>query len=286
MNNKFLYVILVVVLGVLGFEGYFMYNNYQNNKINDNGTIINNDTNKDNSANEQLDDKVKLVDTKKENDKIVQEYEIVLNGKKNTMNLEFNYNEYEDHIMFRTDREIDGNYKDYNFYSSYVESINEFTEEKVNEDFNENNFYIIRGEDQKNYLLILDDVATDYGDNLNGYLFNDKLELITKNLNNSPYNVSNPNAFNILMADNVPCKFASDVDPLYKKAFNRKTFAQDGFFMKIENNKIYYLIPIFDENSLATDTGILEERVYTIKDNKLSYEVINTYQITGICQKI
>ncbi len=286
MNNKFLYVILVVVLGVLGFEGYFMYNNYQNNKINDNGTIINNDTNKDNSANEQLEDKVKLVDTKKENDKIVQEYEIVLNGKKNTMNLEFNYNEYEDHIMFRTDREIDGNYKDYNFYSSYVESINEFTEEKVNEDFNENNFYIIRGEDQKNYLLILDDVATDYGDNLNGYLFNDKLELITKNLNNSPYNVSNPNAFNILMADNVPCKFASDVDPLYKKAFNRKTFAQDGFFMKIENNKIYYLIPIFDENSLATDTGILEERVYTIKDNKLSYEVINTYQITGICQKI
>ena len=52
---------------------------------------------------------------------------------------------------------------------------------------------------------------------------------------------------------------------------------------KIENNKIYYLAHIHNGDCL----GNLEERVYTIKNDKLIYEVLNTYKVlngAGVCE--
>lgn len=48
---------------------------------------------------------------------------------------------------------------------------------------------------------------------------------------------------------------------------------------KIENNKIYNYVPKLNKNEQGT--GTLEEREYTINNNKLEYKVINIYTIYG-----
>lgn len=50
--------------------------------------------------------------------------------------------------------------------------------------------------------------------------------------------------------------------------------------VKIENNKIYYLYPNVDfENRQENYYGYMEEREYTINNNKLEYKVLNKYKI-------
>lgn len=48
---------------------------------------------------------------------------------------------------------------------------------------------------------------------------------------------------------------------------------------KIKDNKIYYLKSKLKENYSQNDYGTLEERVYTINNDKLEYKVINKYKI-------
>ena len=56
-----------------------------------------------------------------------------------------------------------------------------------------------------------------------------------------------------------------------------------------EDNKIYYLTPVLkevssleEEKDEVTEYGELEERVYTIHDGNLEYEVIKRYKIVGV----
>ena len=50
-------------------------------------------------------------------------------------------------------------------------------------------------------------------------------------------------------------------------------------YLKIDNNKIYYRHPVISTDNNASYNGILEERIYTINNSKLKYEVINRYKI-------
>lgn len=59
--------------------------------------------------------------------------------------------------------------------------------------------------------------------------------------------------------------------------------------MEKENDKIYFLAPILEQDFAASaalgNYGTLEERVYTIANDKLEYQVLNSYKITEVCQQ-
>ncbi len=274
MNNKFLYVILVAILGVLGFEGYFMYNNYQNNKVNDNETTINNDTNKDNSSNEQLEDKVKLVDTKKENNKIIQEYEIVLNGKKNNLTLTYSFNSYENGFG---GEDIESYCINSDYYSNCNLDNNQekyMDKDYINNSFNENNFDIIKGLDNKNYLTIHKIDFAPIGNSYFLYVLNDNLENIKSQNPEDAYFLGFEYYTSLCVDEN--CENLGDF--WYKDNFGLCSEGVCQIRTKVEDNKIYYL-----SYTGACEEGKIEERVYTIKDNKLSYEILNTYQMREMC---
>jgi len=77
-------------------------------------------------------------------------------------------------------------------------------------------------------------------------------------------------------------KIISDIDFMKKPPIS----------VKVENNKIYFLMPKLNLTNLGDgivelndkDYGIIEERVYTINNNQLEYNVINNYKIIGIYQ--
>lgn len=60
--------------------------------------------------------------------------------------------------------------------------------------------------------------------------------------------------------------------------------------VKIEDKIIFYLMPVINNyeefvNGSKID-GYMEERAYTIDENKLEYEVINRYKITDVAGTI
>ena len=84
--------------------------------------------------------------------------------------------------------------------------------------------------------------------------------------------------------------------PWYMDDFNACSSPSNCYInVKVEDNKIYYLVPVLidvaeeeEENSDEEDVeevmtyGELEERVYTIRDSKLEYEVVKRYTIIGV----
>ncbi len=305
MKTGILYVILTLIFILLGVEGYFLYNSYQNKNVVDNSSIndkdLDNDTDNDidksddeqnnneennnlEENNEKTEDGVKLLNTTKENDKIVQEYEIVLNGKINILKLYFELekNEYFYHITCV--------YNNVNFYDfgkynpefdeeATLSSDEAFQIDYIKNYFNEDNFIIIKGEDNKNYLAIYNYVseAEVYGDT-NLYIYNDNLDLLNQNeeiLINNEGQLLSIDEEDCLNKNH--CTYKSDV--WYENKFKVRDEA-DQIRVKIENNQIYVLKAL-GNNDYICDGGILEERIYIIKDNKLSYEVINKYQVTG-----
>ena len=256
MNNKVLCVILIIVFIVLGIEGYFLYSNYQNNEVNNKTNIDNETNNKDNIPKEDVDkennsnpsnlqDGVKLIETKEENDKIVQEYEIVLNGKINNLKLYF---ELEKNEYFY---QISSVFNNINFYdfgkynpefdeAETLSSEEAFQTDYIKQYFNEDNFIIIKGEDNKNYLAIYNYVseAERYGDTYL-YIYNDNLELLNQNeeilINNESQGLSIDEE-DCLNENH--CTFESDV--WYENKFKVRDEA-DQIRVKIENNQIYVL---------------------------------------------
>mgnify|MGYP001090121214 CR=1 FL=1 len=188
---------------------------------------------------------------------------------------------------------ISGKFLENKFYLNKTYDYN-FSIDKIKNDFNEKNFIIIKGTDNKSYLL----VTTDFNLSLNNSIllvFNDNLELISKNLipeNESPV-VQAIDGFVINeYSGNTPCRYSGN-NPEYTATFkNYSTYnpTRDSLqFVKILDNKIYFLYPKlnFKGSFLVNeeDYGFMEERVYTINTNKLEYNVINTYKITEVCQK-
>lgn len=75
---------------------------------------------------------------------------------------------------------------------------------------------------------------------------------------------------------NAPCKFESK-SPFYASEFVTR---DKNVHVKTEKDKIYYLAPILKEDLTS---GTLEERVYTISEDKLNYRVLSSYKITEVC---
>ena len=222
--------------------------------------------------------KIKFKDIKESNNKITESFEVVLNGKKKEIAIEFTINEKE---LFNS-YILDGVFANY-YVSSNQYSLDNAKDKILNADnikdiFNINNFKIIKGKDKKEYLMV---IANSITDNII-YIFNDNLENIATNLDDDygrsrtidGYGIQD--GFMLTTFYNTPCDKSLD-NIWYKNIFDIKN--KTDFAFKIENNKIYYLA--FKSKNDANNS--LEERVYTINNNELTYSVLNTYSVNDIC---
>lgn len=281
-SEKYIYIILAVILVGILFAG----TTYILIKSKDNKTEIKENNNKPNNNEEPTKkDGVKLLKTYNLNDKIIEEFEITLNGKTKIMNVNFIIPDKE-----VEDPTIEGTFNDIYFYGKA------FSKEEVKENFNisfiknifnENNFEFIKGTDNKSYLLV---IGTSYWNEKELYVLNDDFVDISKNIRDTAdAEVSGYTGFNITYFNNHVNKI-EDNSRWYKNTFKIKIedFMEEvkgNIHIKVEDNKIYFLNPIFEYVN-ASNLGYLEERVYTINNNKLSYKVINKYQITEISNQI
>lgn len=296
MKKYIPYIIITILLIIIAIGGTYIFMDYKNNQISQENSNTNNNNQpnnkeQENKEDEVLEDNVKLLSTRAKNDKIIQEYEVTLNGKIKTLELEFSY--YKDDTFEVAEYIVTGTFNQNNIiYSNVIRDKYEeqdgeikiiqtrnkeeiFNINIIKNNINENNFQIIKGEDNKSYLLLYPYTKEiDFPINPTVILlFNDELKLISENLiskNESPDYIVRNGFTDNEYTGNIPCEV--------EKSYNEFKYA------KIENNKIYFLYPKLNRDDLSE--GILEERIYTINNNKLNHKINNTYKITSICQKI
>ncbi len=260
MKNKVLIGIIIILVGVIAFEGVYIFTN-QNEEEPDKSYInIPKEEEEENESNndETSEDYVKLVNTREDDNQVIQEYEMVLNGEYQEFIVEFSYEQEANHANSSdTVNYLNGKLKDNIVYSeirgetlaiSYINSM-----------FSSQNFTIIKGED-KNYLAVATFIGEDYGDFMYYQIYNDSFDYI----GSTSLYVGNQSIENDLGFD------------CYQSIFTDIYYLSEDYYSvrgKIENNHIYALVYVCDE----VYYGILEERVYTINHDKLEYEVINTY---------
>ena len=269
MKNKILYVIITILLMIIssGATYIVMQNLNSNNEITkDNENKANKDNQTEDKETNVKKDGVKLVATKNSNGNITESFEVTLNGQKHTFNIEFIY---EADTTYETPGHIlKGIYNDKELYYSSINKDSTKSEyfniTKIREHFNENNFIILKGEDNKNYLAL---VVNKYPDTLM-YLFDENLEQITDvSLNKKEYNT-----FIITEFYNSVISVENEQDIWYPNNYNLQ-YNEDKAKsnVKIDNNAIYYLV--------TNSNNEVEERIYTINNNKLEYKLNNKYKI-------
>lgn len=282
-GERIVYIVTIVILLIIiaGGATYIVMMNKSHDDIVDKDDDKDIDDNRD--SNVSLDDQIKFLKTNVIGNRIVQEYEIKLNGKTNKLKVDYLYSTDDDIEI------VEGRFNDNVLYldeeNMYDEDgeldINKdemFSSKNLREEFNKDNFRIIKGEDNKSYLLIMteEDVLSHL------LILNDDLEIINKSFNN--YGVEaqeDDNKYGMIILGYNNWKIENS---------NKWVKYDDQFdlcdnddmcypHLKIEDNKIYYLYPVLKSDFEEGDYGYLEERVYTIKDNEIHYEIIDKNKI-------
>lgn len=212
---------------------------------------------------------IKLSSTIIENDFITQNYKVKLNNKEVTVPIKFTYEFNEQLETYYIKGNINDRTLVYYNKSNNKDSI--FNKKELSKQFTNQNFKVLKGKDNKEYLAIISS-NQNFDSNYTPeylYIINDNLDLIMLN------------DMNLMIKDyNTKVKVENE-KIWYKDTFN---ICQDKnnckIMLKIENNKIYNLV-INPESTLENDLGTIEERIYTISNNKLEYNIKNTYKIVG-----
>lgn len=289
-KNIILYIIITILLIVIAVGITYIIMDKKNNEEVKEPSNPNNDSNNEVT----LKDNINLKKTYTSNEFIIEEFEITLNNKVNTIKIIYDYKADE---AYNNDiHEITGKFNDVelvgrgyiNLGEEEYTKENTFNEKNIKSIFNEENFSIIKGRDNKSYLLVqtVDVEALDGYSRSNLYVYNDNLELISKNIisqKESPDYTSYDGFIINNFIGNIPCEY-KDNSPLYERTF-KKVSEIDGNeqYTKVENNQIYFLFPKINADYTG---GTVEERIYTINNNKLEYKVINTYEFNSICHQV
>lgn len=287
MKKVLLLLVVFVLFGVIVFGIYFASNYNFTSKKNDKKENV--ELNK-NIIDVESKDIITLIDTSEIDNGFVQKYQIIVNGIEKILEIEFLNNS--DENVFS----ITGKFNGVTLYYCYQQSDKEnivVNKNMINNGFNENNFDFIKGENGKSYILIHSNISDDgTGEEDKLYILNDSLEFIDNDLvdyagNSDTYGMS-------IMSTYISYKLEDNAYPWYADNFKACTNPSNcNIDLKIEDNKIYYLVPVLntaleeanEDNKEATDYGKLEERVYTINDNKLIYKVTNVYKIVEVCEQ-
>ncbi len=234
--------------------------------------------------------RVTLVSTKEIDGSFVQEYEIVMNGLEKTFEVEFLYRDNSD----LKEQSLTGDYNGvtlYAYYENYQKDPTKYDANMIASSFNENNFSFILGQDGKTYLLIHTSIYPDLaGEEDKLFILNENLEFVYNDL--VDYAGSSDTKGMTIMSTYTGYTLKDNEYPWYTDNFNACTTPSNCYInVKVEDDKIYYLVPVL-EDSEETDEeevkyyGELEERVYTIEDSKLKYDVIKRYKIVDIAGQV
>ena len=253
MKNKVLIGIIIVLVGVIIAEGVYLFTNKEDRKENNSSINIPKEEEEENESNdnETSEDYVKLVNTREEDNQVIQEYEMVLNGEYQEFDITFEINVGEGYW------DIDSTLGDSYLFSVWYDTAppNNYVD-FIAQYFNENNLIIFPGIDGINYLII------------QGYAFPPAGGV------GIDYNIFNQNwdyIGNIAVIYQGQGVVLEDESVWYLDNLNIDTVQDyNKIRSKIEGDKIYNLYYTCD---------YMEERVYTINNNKLEYEVINQYKI-------
>ena len=253
-KNTILYIITTIVLIVIAVgTTYIIMNNKNNEEITE-------PSNNDNNQEEQvLKDSITLKNTYQEGNNIIQEYQVVLNGKERNMNII--YTQEKDELGIET---ITGSLGNETLYLDMYDTPNEetaFDINRINKNFNEQNFQIMRSSDNKNYLSIVTMLNYPTGIKMNYEIFNDNLNKL--------------NQESIPLYTSMQCINSNlEIEPfenVYVELYNlNNENSCHRIRGKIENNQIYSLLYNYDET--------LQHRVYTIHNDKVEYQVLRTFK--------
>lgn len=284
MNKKIIFVILsFVALIAIGSIAYVVLSDNIDDKplVDDNDDKDKNiDDNEDKNPPKVKKDSISLKTTKKSGDKIINTYALVMNNKEKTFEVEFSYESHEDYA------EISGKGLDIVLYSLGSEENLEsnFTEGNIKKLIDEQAFKFIKGEDGKTYLGVIagnHSFVSGYTSRL--YIFNDELEMLTGEIDN--LGCGNKDFFTI---NTLTIGYMGSKEPGKSGYKDSLGVCQDGVLnchvnVKIEDDKIYVLYAK-DINALSDNGvyGTLEERIYTISNNKFNYKVNSTDTITDL----
>ncbi len=232
---------------------------------------------------------VKFLNSKQDGTIITQKYKAYINDKVLDLDVLYTYRVEElenDPNGYKRLEIVEGIYNNIKLFSHKAKSNSSsqkaamFDTGKIDKEMNGDYFRVIRGTDGKDYIAM----ATHYYDFSNVptnnylYILNDNLEVI----NNIFEDVSHcfygkqvmmihPGTVGLLSNDNI----------WYQNQFKYNNLRRNYTSLKIEDDKIYYLY----HNILVDDVGNfgnIEERVYTIKDNKMEYTTEKVYRADGI----
>ena len=256
MKNKVLIGTIIVLIGVIVAEGVYLFTNKEEGEENNSYINIPKEEEEENGSNdnETSEDYVKLVNTREEDNQVIQEYEMVLNGEYQEFDITFEINEGEGYWDISSEIgennifSISNSYEEMQLPNNFADYIFQY--------FNENNFIIFPGIDGKNY-LILQSYATfpDSSVQINYDIFN-------QNWNYIGYLpvVWGANAI-VLEDESVWYPNNLYIDDLKNEKHIR---------CKIVDNSLY---------NLVYQVEYVEERVYTVSNNQLEYNVINQYKV-------
>ncbi len=296
-SEKYIYLILGLLLG--GFLAGGIIFAISNNK--DKTPEVKVEEKVDQKEEEKIiSDGVKLKDVKNVEDKILQTFEVSLNGKIKEFNIVYSYQTgpvgnrnacYDLVIGEANGVELYNHSSEYEADTFKICGINEskksenFTISKIEEAFDTKQFEIIKGTDNKNYLIVYNVVDYPvYGHRARVY--NEDLELISNNAIKDSYGEEEQKSYfttdykydgEIFTAD----MYSYAIDKKDISWFNDSKCSNNcEATFKVEDNKIYYL-SLNLTNKIGEQSGYIEERIYTINNNKLEYETLNKYNVSS-----
>ena len=292
MKKALIIIVVVLALGVIGYGIFYVAtHDFKDSKRESESTNVELNQN-DIEAPDK--DSVKLVETKEIDGSFVQKYNIVMNGQERTLEVQF-LNRNNKNIK---EQSLTGEFSGvtlYAYYEEYDKEATVYDASMIDRSFNENNFNFIKGSDGDSYLLIHTNIYDDgTGEEDKLYILNENLEFVSNDLvdygTNSSVGMS-------IMSTYTSYTLEDEESPWYTDDFNVCSSTYNCYInVKILDNKIYYLVPVLDEvkedieeeNTSEEETeeiktyGELEERVYTVSDNKLEYEVVKRYKIISV----
>ena len=291
MKKVLIVIVVLLSLGVIAF-GIFYASTHDFKVDKKEKETENVELNKD-SIEVDSKDSITLVNTEVVDESFVQTYDIMINGKERTLEVEFLYRNYED----TKEQSLTGDYSGatlYAYHETYEDEPTVYDVNMITSSFNENNFSFISGRDGESYLLIHTNIYSDLaGEEDKLFILNENLEFIDNDL--VDYAGSSETQGMTIMSTYTGYTLENNESPWYSDDFNACQTPSNCYIdVKIEDNKIYYLVPVLkeideeaeEEEEEIQDYGELEERVYTIRDSELSYEVIKRYKITHIAGQV
>lgn len=259
----------VLVLALIVTVGAYMFVSKKNNPNGDN---------RDQSNYKK--GEIKFLNSKQEESEIIQKYKAYINGK--TIDLEVRYSykianlPQDDEDGYAREEIVEGKLNGRTMFLHQVKNNSTsqraamFETGKIDREFNDKYFRIIRGEDGKDYIVVSTHIYDDYNKPRANYLYimNDELKVINEIFDDATRCTTgkypmmiHPGTYGLLSTEHI----------WYDNEFKHDNLQKNYISVKLDDTKLYYLYNDLDKNNI-------EERVYTISNDMLYYKTTNIYK--------